>query len=167
MCLRVSTPYEFDWNSQLRYYLTTPTFDAPWHHKGEEVVTTRMMNAQLAYGYEYLGNSMRLVVTPLTDRCYRTLFGALHLSLGGAPEGPAGKLFHITQTYIVVSLLLLLLLSCSIPYIYLCISLILLLLLLLLLLLKPILLYRYFYSFFYYYYFFYYYDYDYTNVGHG
>jgi dynein heavy chain, axonemal len=86
----VSKPSEFDWNSQLRYYLHSPTFDAPWHRKGEEVVTTRMMNAQLAYGYEYLGNSMRLVVTPLTDRCYRTLFGALHLSLGGAPEGPAG-----------------------------------------------------------------------------
>lgn len=62
----------FEWTKNLRYY---------WDHEIDNCLT-RMSNVEYLYGYEYLGAQRRLVITPLTDKCYLCLMGALHLNLG-------------------------------------------------------------------------------------
>lgn len=67
----------FQWQSQLRHR---------WDKEFDDCFAN-ICDAQFRYDYEYLGNTPRLVITPLTDRCYITLTQSLHLIMGGAPAG--------------------------------------------------------------------------------
>lgn len=53
----------FEWTSQLRFY---------WD-KSKDDCAVRQTNTCFTYGYEYLGNSGRLAITPLTDRYVEVL----------------------------------------------------------------------------------------------
>ncbi|XP_069786102.1 dynein axonemal heavy chain 17-like isoform X3 [Narcine bancroftii] len=77
---KVENIQAFAWQSQLRHC---------WDDE-EQHCFANICDAQFRYSYEYLGNTPRLVITPLTDRCYITLTQSLHLIMGGAPAGPAG-----------------------------------------------------------------------------
>ena len=90
---RVESINSFDWQCQLRYY-----WEELRELDGESVAAdgcrfdcfARQTNTRFRYGYEYMGNGPRLVITPLTDKCYMTLTGAHHSYYGGNPQGPAG-----------------------------------------------------------------------------
>ncbi|PSN46658.1 Dynein beta chain [Blattella germanica] len=60
---KIESASAFQWQSQLRHR---------WDEK-EKDCFANICDAQFRYSYEYLGNTPRLVITPLTDRCYITL----------------------------------------------------------------------------------------------
>lgn len=65
---KVDSAHNFLWQQQLRYY-----WDKMWNESSEQYSDAncfiRHSDAIVKYGYEYMGATSRLVITPLTDRC--------------------------------------------------------------------------------------------------
>ncbi|KAL4164616.1 hypothetical protein KRP22_004480 [Phytophthora ramorum] len=76
----ITIPSSFLWQSQLK----------PRRSDHQNHTYLEICDATFDYGFEYLGNGPRLVITPLTDRIYVTATQALHIQMGCAPAGPAG-----------------------------------------------------------------------------
>jgi dynein heavy chain len=77
---KIDTTNNFEWQKCLRYY---------WDEEVNDCIISHS-DARICYGYEYMGACMRLVITPMTDRCWMTITGSYGLKLGAAPAGPAG-----------------------------------------------------------------------------
>lgn len=70
---KINSAEHFAWQSQLKFYLNEKKDKKDTFNK----CASKICDWSTWYNYEYVGNCGRLVITPLTDRCYITLTQAL------------------------------------------------------------------------------------------
>eukprot|EP00501_MAST-03F_sp_TOSAG23-6_P001656 GSMAST32.ASY1.ANO1.1724.1 assembled CDS len=74
------SPVSFQWSKQLRY-----------KYSPESGAVVSILDASFNYGFEYVGNGARLVVTNLTNRVYLSMTQSMHSKMGCLSVGPSGS----------------------------------------------------------------------------
>lgn len=70
---------QFEWHNQLRFY-----------YSEVKTLHIKVLSGKCNYGFDYIGTSERLVLTPITDRCFASLCAAMNMCKAGAVLGAAG-----------------------------------------------------------------------------